>query len=264
MFSGSVEPMSTRFYAPQPSYSDNFQLVFCSFHFVHTDPVSGLLNIHLQLGSLILTDIMPDTTTVMVDGGVFDLRNGRLCACRNVVNAVKLALHSEAFHSGLGSNPCILLSDPHPEQMIHVLSRTGSCLLELFKTGTLKQEIFKPMFLVILTALDIVSELSYLAEQACQQLKQFVKDLGIEAITTCRKDTFGCEAFAAHALDHKLFEKDIIVELEKQTDNSVSIKNTVEQSEKDIFTPSLLDAWIRPIEWDFLSQDWSYNVRLTE
>lgn len=212
---------------------------------------SALLNIHFQVGSLILADALPwQVNFTDNDLKPYDLRH---CACLRIVNAVNTALQTDCSKEGTTS---ILLLDPYPEQMVNALIRTGTSLFSLFAADKISYMILKRMFSVVISALDILAEISSNASTAIPLLRQKFHEAGIGQVVASPQDTIHQAAFRADSL----FDAGLVEELEQQANDPSLVSKTVERNENNIFMSSFLSEEIQPTEFDFLSQNWEFDV----
>lgn len=219
---------------------------------------SALLNIHFQVGTLILADAIP-SSVVFTDNDLspYDLR---LCACRSIVNAVNLALHAGSIETGL---PSVLLLDPYPDLMVSALIPTGSSLFQLYNMQMLTHETLKRMFPMVIAGLDILAEISYIASAGASLLKQKFVETGLGKIDESQNDALYHAVFSLTSfVNRDLFDAGVVQELEQQAANPSLVDKTVEQNESNIFLPSLFMEEIQPNELDFLSNDWAFDVSL--
>lgn len=217
----------------------------------------ALLNIHFQVGSLILADTVPSSVVYTdKDLSPYDLR---LCACRSIVNAVNLALHTGSSET---SYPSVLLLDPYPDHMANALIRTGSSLFQLFNTQVLSFENFKQMYSVAISGLEILAEVSGTASVAAPVLRQRLAESRIRQIGTFETDTLPAAFSISLPVNGELFDTDLVKELEQQAADPSLVDKTVEQNEMNTSMTSLLCGEIQPGEVDFLSHDWTLEVRI--
>ena len=220
----------------------------------------ALLNIHFQVGSLILADAVP-SSMVFTDKDLspYDLR---LCACRSIVNAVNLALQTGSSDTGL---PSVLLLDPYPDHMANALIRTGSSLFQLYNTQMVTHEQLKHMFSVVIAGLEILAEISHTASAGSSILKQKFLESGIGQVGALQNDAFYHSVFSVtSAVDRDLFDAGVVKELEQQASDPSLVDKTVEQNESNIYMSSFLFEDIQPNELDFISHDWTFDVRILQ
>ena len=192
-----------------------------------------------------------------MDLSPYDLR---VCACRCIVNAVNLALQTGSSDTGL---PSVLLLDPYPDHMANALIRTGSSLFQLYNTQMLTYENLNNMFSVVIAGLEVLAEVSYTASAATPLLKQKFVESGVGQIDAFQSDAFYHSAFSVTSpVDRQLFDADVVRELEEQATNPSLLDKTVEQNESNVFLSSLFSQEIQPTELDFLSHDWTFDVRI--
>ena len=211
----------------------------------------ALVNIHFQVGSLILADSLPWPVD-LTDNDLkrYDLR---LCACLRIVNSVDNALHTDLSENGGTS---ILLLDPYPDQMVNALIRTGSSLLQLSTTDKISHKNFRRMFSVVLAALEILAEISHKAFTAVPLLKQKFLESGIGQATSDPQEIIHTAEFSAESL----LDAGLVEELEQQAINPSLVSRTVERNENNVFMSSFLSEDIQPTAFDYLSHNWDFEA----
>lgn len=220
---------------------------------------TALLKIHFQMGTLILADSCPESVAFTdVDSNPYSLR---LCACRNIVNAVSLAMRTGfSQDEGLGL-PSILLLDPYPDYMTGALARTGSSLFQLHAKQQISAQSVISMFSTVIAALEILSEISHLAVEAIPLLRQKFSESGIGQVSNRQNDVFYQAALSvASPVDENLFDSGLVAELEEQASNPGLVEKTVIQTESNMLLSSFLTDDIGLVDLDFLSQEWTLDV----
>ncbi len=222
----------------------------------------ALLQIHFQVGNLILADTLP-STFVFIDENLnpYDLR---LCACRTIIIALNLALQTTIPGANGSGMLNILLLDPYPDLLTNAIIRTGSSLFLLYKAQKLTPENVITMFSVVIAALEVLSNISHIASEAIPLLQQRLSASGIDQTTAFKHDVIHHAAVSVAApLDHELFETEVIRELEHYAGNTLLSEQAVEQAGDDIGLDQCTDDF-EQFDLDFVSQNWSFDVRLLE
>ncbi|KEF52262.1 uncharacterized protein A1O9_11502 [Exophiala aquamarina CBS 119918] len=209
-----------------------------------------LLNIHFQVGSLILADALPSTVTFIDNSSkAYDLR---LCACLRIVNAVNVALQTDVAEEDPTS---ILLLDPYPDQMVNALTRTGSSLFQLNSTDKLNYSNLKRLFTVVITALEILSEISHHAATAVPLLRQKFLEGSTHQTTTSPHDPL----HQATLLADGLLDASLVQELEQQAIDPTLVPSTIERNESNIFMSTFLSEEVQFTASDYLSHNWDFD-----
>ena len=167
----------------------------------------ALLNIHFQLGHLILVDALPPEF-IFIDRyyTTYDLR---LCACRTIVTALKVALQTEGTHN-------ILLLDPHPELMTNAIVRTGSSILLLHRMQKMSIDTTLTMCSVVLKALEVLSNISHTASTAIPQLKREVDEIGVDHSAAFQTDDLHAAVSVTSEVGQRIFQNHVLRYLEQQ------------------------------------------------
>lgn len=214
----------------------------------------ALLNIHFQVGSLILADTLPSTVTFTDNSSKpYDLR---LCACLRIVNAVNVALQTDVAEEDPTS---ILLLDPYPDQMVNALIRTGSSLFQLYAAGKLNYSNLKRLFTVVINALEILSEISYHAAAAVPLLRQKFFDSSVHQSSPAPRDPIHQAALLAD----EMLDAGLVHELEQQAIDPTLVPKTIERNESNIFMSSFLSEEVQLTASDYLSHTWDFDVSAT-
>jgi hypothetical protein len=90
-----------------------------------------LLNLHYNLGVLILVDTLSATSFSLLLPCEYELR---ISSARAIVNFVNMVLQTDHNSMGNHSENSNLLQVPYPEHLVSGLSRAGSSLLHLYRT----------------------------------------------------------------------------------------------------------------------------------
>ncbi|KIW95583.1 uncharacterized protein Z519_04168 [Cladophialophora bantiana CBS 173.52] len=217
-----------------------------------------LLNIHFQVGNLILVDALP-STFVFIDQNTtpYDLR---LCACRSIIIALNLALQTRYLGTDNVVRPNILLLDPYPDLMTNAIIRTGSSIFTLYNMQKLTTESALTMFAVVISALEVLAEISYTASAAIPLLKQRFEGSGIDRNAIFNNDVLHqAAASVSAAVDKDLFDADVLRQLEQQATDQSWIDRVVQQSEESP-APLQLPEEMEPIDLELFSRDWTFDV----
>ncbi|EXJ66805.1 uncharacterized protein A1O5_10000 [Cladophialophora psammophila CBS 110553] len=218
----------------------------------------ALLNIHFQVGNLILVDALP-STFVFIDQNTtpYDLR---LCACRSIIIALNLALQTRYLGTDNVVRPNILLLDPYPDLMANAIIRTGSSIFILYNMQKLTTESALTMFAVVISALEVLAEISYTASAAIPLLKQRFEGSGIDRNAIFNNDVLHqAAASVSAAVDKDLFDADVLQQLEQQATDHAWIDRVVQQSEESP-APLQLSEEMEPIDLELFSRDWTFDV----
>ncbi|KAK4504532.1 hypothetical protein PRZ48_005448 [Zasmidium cellare] len=166
-----------------------------------------LLNIHFQLGHLVLVDALPPDF-IFIDRYYtpYDLR---LCVCRSIITALKVALQTEGTHN-------ILLLDPHPELITNAIIRTGSSMLLLHRMQKMSFDTTVTMFSVVPTALKVLSNISYTALTAIPRLRQEVNEVGLDYSVAFKRDDLHAAVSVTMETGQSVFQKHMLPYLEQQ------------------------------------------------
>ena len=222
------------------------------------DRPTALLQIHFQVGNLILADTLP-STFVFIDENLnpYDLR---LCATRAIIIALNLALQTSILGTDGSTIMNVLVLDPYPDLLTNAIVRTGSSLFILCSAQKLTTENMMTMFPVVISALKVLANLSHTASEAIPLLQQKFATSGIDQTTLFKNDVLHQAAVSVAApLDHKLFDAEVLRELEQQAANSISSENNTGESDNASKISQYVDAFDR-FDLDFLSQDWTFDV----
>lgn len=190
------------------------------------------MNIHFEVGNLILADALP-STFVFIDQNFtpYDLR---LCACRSIVNALNLALQTRSLGGDGSPGISILLLDPHPDLMANAMIRTGSSLFILHEMQRLTSESLTAMFTVVIAALDVLAKISHTASEAIPLLKQKFETCAIEQTATFRDDALYKAAVSVTAtIDPVSMDREVLRELEKLAADPFLADQTVGWADHD-------------------------------
>ena len=101
----------------------------------------------------------------------------RVNATRAIVNALNLALQLEVHSAQTATS--LLLLDPQPETMTSALSSAASSLALLYDTLALPSRAVEAMLSVIITGLDIVSQVSSTARTALPTVRTMCLERGL-------------------------------------------------------------------------------------
>lgn len=211
------------------------------------------LNIHFEVGNLILVDALP-STFVFIDQTLspYDLR---LCACRNIINALNLAFQTNSPNSNEPPGFSILLLDPYPDLLTNAIIRTGSSLLLLYEMQKLCQENARTMFSVVIAALETLAKISHTAAEAIPLLKEKYASSFIAHQARSNPDaTLRLEDFSLAAIDPEAFGAEVIDDLEQETTNPLFGESIHGKSDDGQDLPSFPDE-LAPDELESLSLD---------
>jgi hypothetical protein len=210
-------------------------------HLVSSDTsftVPALLNIHFEVGNLILADALP-STFVFIDQN-FSPYDLRLCACRSIINALNLALQTNSPRSNDPPGFNILLLDPHPDLMTNAIIRAGSSLFILYEIQKLTRENVTTMFSVVITALETLAKISHTAAEAIPLLQKKYATF-IDRAMAISDATPHLNAFSVAAIDPGSFDSEVVQCLERQATDSSFLDLVVEQFENGQGSPSFPD-----------------------
>lgn len=177
------------------------------------------LNIHFEVGNLILADALPPTF-VFIDQN-FSPYDLRLCACRSIINALNLALQTQSFKSKDHPGFDILLLDPYPDMMTHAIIRTGSSLLVLYEMQKLCQENVTAMFSVVVAALETLARISHTAAEAIPLLKRKYTASYLEQAMAIPDVTSQLNAFSVAVIAPEGFDSEVIEVSDASFDDSI-------------------------------------------
>lgn len=144
----------------------------------------------MQLGPFVLADV-----SLSLSGSIdsrFDSARLRLCACRNVVAALAIALQASSCGADQSLVSNILLLDPYPDKLANIIIRAGSSLVTLYKTQTVSAEPLHRMMRLVIEALDMLASSSYIASKALPLLQQMVSDSEMTSNTAAARETSTC------------------------------------------------------------------------
>jgi hypothetical protein len=216
------------------------------------------------MGSLILADSSSESLVFTdIDSNPYSLR---LCACRNIVNAVSLAMRTDFSQHDEGPGlPSILLLDPYPDYMTAALVRTGSSLFPLHAKQQISSQSVMSMFSTVIAALEILGEISHLAVEAIPLLRAKYAESEIGQIASSnnrqQNDVFYQAALSvASPIDENLFNAGIVAELEQQANNPGLVDTSVIQTETNLLLSSFLTDEIEHVNLDLFSQEWTLDV----
>jgi hypothetical protein len=152
------------------------------------------------------------------------------------------------------SEQSILLLDPYPEYIIDALIRTGSSLVLLHNQQYLKLDAVRTMFYPILSALQVLSEVSCTARDAIPLLEERLATI-LAPHSSRNSATF----------DHTICSGQLLEQLEHQvaTDPRL-ITKCIERTESDMFLSSILDADLENIDFEALATDYNFEVGLKD
>ena len=222
------------------------------------DKSPALLNIHFQVGNLIFADALP-SSFVFIDQN-FSPYDLRLCACRSIINALNLALQTRSI--GTDSPELnILLLDPYPDLMTNAIIRTGSSLFVLYSSQKLPSENVITMFRVVISALEVLAQISHTASEAIPLLKQRFEASGIDQDPATANDILhNANVLLATTLDEGFFDAEVMRELEQQVTDPSLVDRNVEQ-DGNIPNPLHFAEELDPCDVEFLSRDWTLDVK---
>ncbi|KAJ9612974.1 hypothetical protein H2200_002915 [Cladophialophora chaetospira] len=253
--------------------SNRFEEVFgpllnlCQRDFIYlsrsTQMSYTLLNIHFQMATLILADSTPEAVVFTdADSNPYSLR---LCSCRNIVNAVSLAMRTDVTSHDATRLPSLLLLDPYPDYMTGALARTGSSLFQLYAKQEISAHSVTSMFSTVIAALKILSEISHLAVEAIPVLQQKFSESGAGLMSDSQNDNFYQAAFSvASPVDENLLNAGIVAELEQQASNPALVDDTVVHNESNMLLSNFLTDDLGFVDFDFLSREWTLDECFSE
>ena len=244
----------------------NTQMCYSKFRIsLGTSPIYGinrpiaLLQIHFQVGNLILADTLP-LTFVFIDENLnpYDLR---LCATRAIIIAVNLALQTSMVGAnGKSTMMNVLVLDPYPDILTNAIVRTGSSLFLLYNAQKLTTENVMTMFPVVISALKVLADLSYTASEAIPLLQQKFAASGIDQAAFFETDILHQAAVSVAApLGQEVFDAEVLRELEKNAATSAFKVNNPGERDVAPRTDQEYDSFDQS-DFDFLSQDWTFDV----
>lgn len=213
--------------------------------------VAALLNIHFEVGNLILADALP-STFVFIDQN-FSPYDLRLCACRSIINALNLALQTNSPGSNDPPGFNILLLDPHPDLMTNAIIRAGSSLFILYEIQKLTQENVTTMFAVVIAALETLAKISHTAAEALPLLQKKYAAFMDRAMAVSDA-TPHLNAFSVATVDPESFDVEAAEHVEWQATGLSFLDLVVEQYEDGQGSPSF-PAELAPAELESLSLD---------
>lgn len=222
------------------------------------DRSTALLQIHFQVGNLILADTLP-STFVFIDENLnpYDLR---LFATRAIIIAVNLALQTSIVGTDGSTMMNILVLDPYPDILTNAIVRTGSSLFLLYDAQKLSTENVMTMFPVVISGLKVLADLSYTALEAIPLLEQKFAAYGIDQAAFLRNDVLHQAAVSVGApFDQEVFDVEVLRELEQQAATSTPKVNYAGESDTSPKTDEGLDPF-HQFDLDFLSKDWTFDV----
>lgn len=197
-------------------------------------------------------DTLP-STFVFIDQTLnpYDLR---LCACRNIINALNLAFQTNSPNSNHPPGFNILLLDPYPDLLTNAIIRTASSLLLLYEMQKLCQENAATMFSVVIAALETLAKISHTAAEAIPLLKQKSTTTFIEQTMGSTTATPRLEDFSLAAIDPDVFDTELINDLEQPATSPFFRDSSHEQFDDGQDSPSFPDE-LAPDELESLSLD---------
>lgn len=216
----------------------------------------ALINVHFQVGSLILADVIPEPP--MFSDSKTRSYNLRICACRSIVNAVELVLQADARSNA----PSMFLLDPYPEYMVDALVRTGSSVFLLLTQDNLTRRNVSSMMQPISRALEILSEISYLAAEAVPLIRARSSDMGLD-------NAYGEPSTASSTVENKrgfhidpsvCSERLLSVLEQRALEDPDLVNKSVERTEIDILMASLLGTESGPELSGELLTGWDFDV----
>ena len=219
-------------------------------HLTILTQVPAHLNIHFEVGNLILADALPPKF-VFIDQN-FSPYDLRLCACRSIINALNLALQANSPKSDDPPGFNILLLDPYPDMMTNAIIRTGSSLIFLYEMQKLCQENVTTMFSVVIAALETLAKISHTAAEAIPLLKQKYTASCIEQAKAIADVTPNLNAFSVAAIDPEGFDSEVMKDLERQATDPSFVESVVEQFDDGQGSPTFPDE-LAPDELETLS-----------
>ena len=178
----------------------------------------------------------------------------RLCACRNIINALNLAFHTNSPDSTDPPGFKILLLDPYPDLLTNAIIRTGSSLLLLFEMQKLCRENATTMFSVIIAALETLAKISHIAAEAIPLLKQKYDTTFIGQALSSPTVTPRLEDFSLTTIDPELFDAEGMNCLEHETANP-SFGDPVHERSDDVQGLTSFPDELAPDELESLSLD---------
>lgn len=215
-----------------------------------------MINVHFQVGSLILADVIPDPP-IFSDSSTRSY-NLRICACRSITNAVELVLQADARSDA----PSMFLLDPYPEYMVDALVRTSSSLLLLLKQENLTGRTVSSMIQPISRALKTLSEISYLAAEAVPLIRARCSEMGLsDAYGELSTASSTVENERGFRIDPSVCSERLLSVLEQRAfDDPDLVNKSVERTEIDILMASLLGTDSGPELSGELLTGWDFNV----
>ena len=222
------------------------------------DRPTALLQIHFQVGNLILADTLP-STFVFIDENLnpYDLR---LCATRAIIIAVNLALQTSIVGTVGSTMMNVLVLDPYPDILTNAIVRTGSSLFLLYNAQKLTTENVMTMFPVVISGLKVLADLSHTASEAIPLLQQKFAASGIDQAAFLKNDVLHQAAVSVAApLDQEVFEAEVLRELEHQAATTTLKVNNTGESDASPRTDQEFDPFDQ-FDLDFFSQDWTFDV----
>lgn len=217
------------------------------------DRPTALLQIHFQVASLILADILP-SNFVFIDENLnpYDLR---LCATRAIIIAVNLALQTSIVDTDGSTTMNVLVLDPYPDLLTNAIVRTGSSLFLLYKAQKLTTENVMTMFPVVISGLKVLADLSYTASEAIPLLQQKFATSGIDQAAFLRNDVLHQAALSVAApVDRDVFDAVVLRELEQQAATSTLKGNDRGEGDTSPRSDQELDPFDQ-FDLDFLTFD---------
>ncbi|KAK5042922.1 hypothetical protein LTR84_012011 [Exophiala bonariae] len=210
------------------------------------------LNIHFEVGNLILVDALP-FTFVFIDQTLspYDLR---LCACRNIVNALNLAFQTSPAKSEKSPGFNILLLDPYPDLLTNAIIRTASSLLVLYEMEQLCRENAAAMFSVVIAALETLAKISHIAAEALPLLKEKSRTTLTEKSVSSTNAPARLEYFSLAAIEPDIFGPELLNNLQQPTIDTLFRDPTQDQFGGDRHPLSFPDE-LAPDELESISLD---------
>lgn len=185
----------------------------------------------------------------------------RLFSCRGIVNALHLALQTR-YGGVVGTDlPNILLLDPYPDLITNAIIRTGSSLLVLYATQKLSAESMVAMFQVVLAALEVLANISYIAAEAIPLLKERFESAGVDRDASFKEDALHEAAVSVTApLDQGLFDAEVLRQFEQYGTDPFLVDRIVEQSDDHVSLVPLPTDESDHFGLEALSHDWTFDV----
>lgn len=213
------------------------------------------------MGVLILVDALEDKRDIIAS--TFDSLDLRKTSCRSIVNATSLALNKDRYSPQNDSRLGLLLLCPNPDILVTAMVRTGSSIQRLYDCSEVSSRAAEQMYAIIISGLETLSAISYLAFDAMPPLKKIFSELG--QVSNPLSSIVSTERFILSRIGiSSIFDEQVVEELREQARTNPELAAQAIERHEVQSLESILQLNEGPsFDFVFPLQDWDFHVRFS-